>query len=100
MVSHDDAFLNRLDLTTRLALDATDRCRHKHDLRHTMVVRRIQDWHAHDLEADAEITVLATYLGQIEAHNTYWYLSAVPELMGIVADGFEAFATDAPAGLS
>lgn len=71
-----------------------------HDLRHTMVVRRIQDWHAHDVDVDAKIAVLATYLGQVEARNTYWYLSAVPELMSIVADRFEAFATDAPARLS
>jgi hypothetical protein len=32
--------------------------------------------------------------------DVYWYLSAVPELMSIVADRFEAFAECPPAGVS
>jgi integrase/recombinase XerD len=70
-----------------------------HDLRHTMVVRRIQTWHAEDVDVDANITVLATYLGHVETRDLYWYLSAVPELIGIVADRFEAFAENAPGGV-
>lgn len=67
-----------------------------HDLRHTMVVRRIQIWHAEGVNVDANIAVLATYLGHVEVRDLYWYLSAVPELMGIVAARFEAFADNAP----
>ena len=71
-----------------------------HDLRHRMVVRRIQAWHAEDANVDANIAVLATYLGHVEVRDVYWYLSAVPELMGIVADRFEAFAGHSPEGVS
>lgn len=71
-----------------------------HDLRHRMVVRRIQTWHAEGVNVDANIAVLATYLGHVEVRDLYWYLSAVPELMGIVAARFEAFAHNAPEGLS
>jgi integrase len=71
-----------------------------HDLRHRMVVRRIQSWHAHDVDVDAKIAVLATYLGHVEVRDVYWYLSAVPELMSIVADRFEAFAQHPRAGVS
>jgi integrase/recombinase XerD len=63
-----------------------------HDLRHRMVVRRIQAWHADNIDVDAKIAVLATYLGHVEVRDVYWYLSAVPELMGIVADRFDSFA--------
>ena len=56
-----------------------------HDLRHRMVVRRIQAWHARGADVDAKIAVLATYLGHAEVRNLYWYLSAVPELMSIIA---------------
>jgi hypothetical protein len=56
-----------------------------------MVVRRIQTWHAQGVNVDARIPALATYLGHIEVRDVYWYLSAVPELMGIVAERFEAF---------
>jgi integrase len=71
-----------------------------HDLRHRMVVRRIQAWHAHGVDVDRKIAVLATYLGHVEVRDVYWYLSAVPELMSIVADRFEAFAERRPAGVS
>lgn len=71
-----------------------------HDLRHRMVVRRIQTWHAQNVNVDANIAVLATYLGHVEVRDLYWYLSAVPELMDMVAARFEAFAESAPGGAS
>jgi integrase len=46
-----------------------------HDLRHRMVVRRIQAWHAEDVNVDAKMAVLATYLGHVEVRNVYWYYS-------------------------
>jgi integrase/recombinase XerD len=81
----------------QLGWTATGRTRapRVHDLRHTMVVRRIQTWHAEGTDVDANIAVLATYLGHLETRDLYWYLSAVPELMGVVADRFEAFAAAA-----
>ena len=36
---------------------------------------------------------LSTYLGHAKATDTYWYLSAVPELMTITSERFEQFAT-------
>lgn len=66
-----------------------------HDLRHHMVIARIQAWYAEGADVDAMMPVLATYLGHAEVRDTYWYLSAVPELTGIVADRFESFAAPA-----
>jgi integrase len=71
-----------------------------HDLRHRMVVRRIQAWHAQGVDVDRNIAVLATYLGHVEVRDVYWYLSAAPELMSIIANRFEAFARYPPAGVS
>ncbi|MHB1778079.1 MAG: tyrosine-type recombinase/integrase [Acidimicrobiales bacterium] len=77
----------------RLGWDATGRTRAPriHDLRHRMVVRRIQTWHAEGVNVDTQIAALATYLGHIEVRDVYWYLSAVPELMAIVAERFKTF---------
>jgi integrase/recombinase XerD len=77
----------------RLGWDAAGRTRapRVHDLRHRMVVRRIQTWHAEGVDVDARIPALATYLGHVEVRDVYWYLSSVPELMGTVAERFEAF---------
>lgn len=71
-----------------------------HDLRHRMVVRRMQLWHAQGADVDRKIPVLATYLGHVQVTDLYWYLSAVPELMSIVADRFEGYAARPPAGAS
>jgi integrase/recombinase XerD len=87
-------------LRRRLAWTAAGRTRtpRVHDLRHRMVVRRIQAWHAGNADVDAKIPALATYLGHVEVRDVYWYLSAVPELMSIVAGRFERFASHHPAG--
>jgi integrase/recombinase XerD len=37
---------------------------------------------------------LATYVGHINIGDTYWYLQAVPELMAIAGNRFEAFGTN------
>jgi integrase len=67
-----------------------------HDLRHRMVVRRIQEWHAEGADVDAKVSALATYLGHVEVRDVYWYLSAVPELMSIVARRFETYSEQSP----
>lgn len=89
-------------LRQRLGWTAAGRTRAPriHDLRHRMVVRRIQAWHTDGVDVDAKFPALATYLGHVEVRELYWYLSAVPELMSIVADRFEAFTQYAPAGAS
>ena len=62
-----------------------------HDLRHTFVVRRIVEWQAHGVDIDQAMLSLSTYVGHTMVTNTYWYLSAVPELMALAAGRFESF---------
>ncbi len=62
-----------------------------HDLRHTFVVRRIVQWQAQGVDVDQAMLSLSTYVGHAMVTNTYWYLSAVPELMALAAARFESF---------
>ena len=62
-----------------------------HDLRHTFVVRRIMLWQAQGVDVDQAMLSLSTYVGHAMVTNTYWYLSAVPELMALAAGRFESF---------
>ena len=62
-----------------------------HDLRHTFVVRRILLWMAHGIDIDQAMLSLSTYVGHAHVTNTYWYLSAVPELMALAAGRFESY---------
>ena len=62
-----------------------------HDLRHTMVVRRVMLWHTQGVDIDQAMLALSTYVGHVNVTNTYWYLSAVPELIAQAAQRFESF---------
>ena len=62
-----------------------------HDLRHTFVVRRILLWQQKGVDIDQAMLSLSTYVGHAMVTNTYWYLSAVPELMALAAGRFESF---------
>lgn len=99
-VSYNAANSTFIVLRRQLGWTAAGRTRapRVHDLRHRMVVRRIQAWHAQGADVDRKIPALATYLGHTEVRDVYWYLSAVPELMSIVAGRFEDFASHDPAG--
>ena len=61
-----------------------------HDLRHTMVVRRVMLWHTQGVDIDQAMLALSTYVGHVNVTNTYWYLSAVPELIALAAQRFES----------
>jgi hypothetical protein len=59
--------------------------RHK---RHRFIVRRLLRWHAEWVDIDQAMLALSTYVGHARVTNTYWYLSGVPELMGLAAERF------------
>ncbi len=63
-----------------------------HDLRHTFVVRRILLWQAQGVDIDQRRLALSTYVGHahVTDTDTDWSLSAVPELMAVAAECFEA----------
>jgi integrase/recombinase XerD len=52
-----------------------------HDLRHRLAVTTLMRWYQAGIAVDPKLPVLATYLGHTKVSDTYWYLSAVPELM-------------------
>ena len=60
--------------------------------RHTFVVRRLLRWYQEGADVDRKILALATYLGHVSVADTYWYCTAVPELLANTAQRFERFA--------
>ena len=63
-----------------------------HDLRHSFVVHRLLRWHREGADVDRKILALATYLGHAKVADTYWYCTAVPELLATTGQRFERFA--------
>ena len=60
-----------------------------HDLRHTFAVETLRRWYRAGRNVEASLPRLATYLGHAHVNDTYWYLSAVPDLMAAVARRIE-----------
>jgi integrase/recombinase XerD len=56
-----------------------------HDLRHGFAVSTLIEWQRSGVPIDERIAALSTYLGHISPADTYWYLTATPELMGAAA---------------
>lgn len=62
-----------------------------YDLRHTFACCRLRQWYEEGVDVNWALPQLSTYLGHAKVSDTYWYLTAVPELMAIVTERFEQF---------
>lgn len=62
-----------------------------HDLRHTFACRRIEQWYNTEVELGHAVAALSVYLGHAKVSDTYWYLTATPELLERAAARFEQF---------
>ena len=62
-----------------------------HDIRHTFAVRRLLQWYRDGHSIDEHILYLSVYLGHACVSDTYWYLTAVPELMKLASERFHNF---------
>lgn len=56
-----------------------------HDLRHRFAVKTLINWYRAGLDIEQQLPVLSTFLGHAYVRDTYWYLSATPELMSHAA---------------
>lgn len=61
-----------------------------YDVRHTFAVRTLVEWYRAGKEVQAWLPRLTTVLGHREPTSTYWYLSAVPELLSLAGGRLEA----------
>jgi integrase len=65
-----------------------------HSFRHSFAVRRLTLWHRERRDVQELLPHLAVYLGHVGPENTYWYLSATPELLRAASDRFEGQHTE------
>lgn len=61
-----------------------------HDLRHTFICQRLLLWEAEGTDVNNAMLALSTYVGHVNLGDTYWYMQAVPELMTLAGNRFEA----------
>ncbi|HIA54794.1 MAG TPA: integrase [Candidatus Melainabacteria bacterium] len=53
-----------------------------HDFRHCFAIDTLLRWYRSGKDAEQRLPLLSTYLGHVNVANTYWYLTACPELLG------------------
>jgi integrase/recombinase XerD len=51
------------------------------DLRHRFAIQTLLRWYRRGVDVERELPKLATYLGHVEITDTYWYLTATPQLL-------------------
>ena len=52
-----------------------------HDMRHRFAVKTLLRWYRAGEDAEQRLPILSAYLGHVHVSDTFWYLSAWPELM-------------------
>jgi len=60
-----------------------------HDFRHRLAVRTLVQWYRSGQDVERRLPVLSTYLGHVHVSDTYWYLTACPELMELAVKRLE-----------
>jgi len=60
-----------------------------HDFRHSFAVRTLIQWYRKGLNVDRHLPLLSTYLGHVHPSDTYWYLTASPELLTLAGKRLE-----------
>lgn len=91
-VLYCNAHVGWLDLVRRAGLKPRSAsCRPRpHDLRHAFAIRTLLGWYRDGADVQARMPLLSTFLGHVDPANTYWYLSAAPELWSLVAARLDA----------
>jgi len=59
------------------------------DFRHTFACRTIAYWLEEKVDINTKILYLSTYLGHAKPQDTYWYLSATPEMLNLSCSLYE-----------
>jgi integrase/recombinase XerD len=77
-------------ITTAMGLRSATAHPTAHQLRHSFAVRTLIGWQRSGARIDERIAVLSIYLGHVSPADTYWYLSAAPELMALAADRLDS----------
>jgi len=79
----------RLCKQVRLHGTANSRRPRIHDLRHRFAVNTLIRWYREGADVERHLPRLSTYLGHGCCAHTYWYLTAVPELLRLATERLE-----------
>ncbi len=62
-----------------------------YDIRHTFACRTILRWLENGEDVNHRLYLLSVYMGHVKAADTYWYLTATPDLLSHICARFELY---------
>jgi integrase/recombinase XerD len=80
---------DRLRRATGLDRETLGRRARVHDIRHSVVLRVLLGWYRDEVDVEAQLPLLSTFLGHTHPSDTYWYMEAAPELLAMAAQRLE-----------
>jgi integrase len=88
---HTDIYrvFNMLSVRIGLRQEGASRGPRLHDFRHRFAVWTLLNWYRCGENVERLLPVLSTYLGHTRVTDTYWYLSACPELNELAVQRLE-----------
>jgi integrase/recombinase XerD len=63
-------------------------------LRHRCAIERIRQWYRDGVDVQSLLPTLSVYLGHLRPQESYWYLTATPELLTAAAARFQRYAIE------
>ena len=60
-----------------------------YDVRHTFACETIRHWLETGDDVNKKLYLLSTYMGHVKPEDTYWYLSATPQLLAVSCERYE-----------
>lgn len=60
-----------------------------HDLRHRFAMKTLLQWYREGQDVHQRLPTLSAFLGHVQVSDTYWYLSACPELLEAATERLE-----------
>ncbi len=60
-----------------------------HDLRHRFAMKTLLHWYRDGQDVEQQLPTLSAFLGHVQVSDTYWYLSACPELLDAAKNRLE-----------
>ena len=80
---------DRLRRATGLDRETLGRRARIHDIRHSVVLRVLLSWYRDEVNVEAQLPLLSTFLEHTHPSDTYWYMEAAPELLAMAARRLE-----------
>jgi integrase/recombinase XerD len=80
---------DRLRRATGLDRQTLGRQARVHDIRHSFVLRTLLGWYRDDVDVEAQLPLLSTFLGHVQPSDTYWYMQGAPELLALALERLE-----------